>query len=69
MEYRWLEFSDRLSQNVAVCQMFVQNAKDLVVESFVNTDTLNHLLHRLKEERGRAPLIQALQYCFTTEVA
>lgn len=50
--YWWLEFSNRLSQNVAVCQMFVQNAEDLMVQGFVHTNTLNKLLDGLQGRKG-----------------
>lgn len=42
-----LEFSDGLGQNVAVSQMLVEDAKDLVVEGLVHTNTLSYLLDGL----------------------
>ena len=50
--YWWLEFSDRLSQNVAVCEMLVQDAKDLVVECLVYPNTLDKLPDGLEEREG-----------------
>lgn len=50
LEYWWLKLSDRLSQNVAICQVLVENAKDLVVQSFVHTNPVSHLLDGLQRE-------------------
>ena len=47
--YRWLEFSHWLSKYVAVGKMLVQNAKNLLIQPFVGTDTLHKLLDILKE--------------------
>ena len=44
----WLEFSDGLGHNVTASQVLIENAKDLVVQCLVHTDTFNHLLDRLK---------------------
>ena len=46
--YRWLELPDGLGQDVAVGQVFVEDAKDLVVEGLVHANTLNRLLDGLE---------------------
>lgn len=57
----WLVFSDGLGEDITVGQMFVQNAKDLVVQFLVTADALHHLFQRLnlmKKVRGKIKLLK-----------
>lgn len=57
----WLVFSDGLGEDITVGQMFVQNAKDLVVKFLVTADAFHHLFQRLKlmdKVRGKMRLLE-----------